>query len=306
MRWSWEALYGKAQRRWQVAQGFLPTDPEYAFQLSLCMEFLGRAALAKKSPALLADPQAGGGDSLIEALGLGTAELPRSIQAKTVWLRCERLVTGFSPDDRKFCESLAEKRNEEIHSGEAAYVNYSADSWQPRFFRASKILLASLERSLDDAFGPEPAAAAEAMIVGLGEDVAAAVAAAIATARGTWEALDDDTCKLLRERNSVIPLRHESEDTRVCPSCGERGVIGGLKSHISTPTFDDDTITVTRTFTPTRFACRCCQLKLAGHAQMKAAGLGMPYTEVDKTDVVEHYAERFEEHFDEGPDYGND
>ena len=93
----YEGLWSKAKVFVNRAMdpGPLRSFDEQVFWASTALELLGKAALAKVSPLLIADPQEEGRNLLIAAgLVEGDARF-KSVTAKTIFLRCER---AFSLD----------------------------------------------------------------------------------------------------------------------------------------------------------------------------------------------------------------
>lgn len=93
MLWTEELLFNKAKLYMQRANAEDTESPLYPFWASLSLEFLCRAALAKVHPALLADPREA--RNIFYACGLPIKGLAKSIQAKTVFLRCTEIIKNF-------------------------------------------------------------------------------------------------------------------------------------------------------------------------------------------------------------------
>ena len=72
---------------------------------SFALELLGKAALAKIHPALIADPR-GEGEAILYAFGVDTND-PKTIMANTVFKRVGKLVPGFTIEDQSSCLALA-------------------------------------------------------------------------------------------------------------------------------------------------------------------------------------------------------
>jgi hypothetical protein len=113
--------------------------PMFHLWASMSLELLGKAALASLHPTMVADPSSV--ESLIAALGLKHSTGARSIIAKTVYSRLRRLVPGFDGRAEELCLLLADRRNEELHSGGLPFVGVAPDSWVPGFWRVAILLL---------------------------------------------------------------------------------------------------------------------------------------------------------------------
>lgn len=102
-----EALYTKSQvyiRRGFKAQSDGDTE-EYQLWASLALELLGKAALAKVHPALVADPMHY--QSLFAACGRQVSPDVKTITAKTLFERLGHIDKAFDLRHQKFCEQIA-------------------------------------------------------------------------------------------------------------------------------------------------------------------------------------------------------
>jgi len=124
-----DALYAKSQlyiRRGLRAQADNDTE-EYQLWASLALELLGKAALAKVHPALVADPLHY--QSLFAACGRQLSPDIKTITAKTLFERLSHIDKSFDSRHQKFCEQMAIRRNSELHSGESPFSGMSAEAW---------------------------------------------------------------------------------------------------------------------------------------------------------------------------------
>ena len=116
-----EALWAKAKVFLNRA---MDPDPgrsfdEQALWASAALELLGKAALARVSPLLIAEPTEEGVNILI-ATGLieGTAEFT-SVSASTIFKRCQRAFRPFSAAD---AQKFADARNEYLHGSSIGFM----------------------------------------------------------------------------------------------------------------------------------------------------------------------------------------
>lgn len=123
---------------------------ERAFWATQALELLGKAALAKVSPVLIAEPNAEG-NHLLASVGLIESEGPfLTVQAKTVFIRCGR---AFRPFDSHKAQRLARQRNEYVHAGGMGAVIPSR-LWWPEYWRLASILVSAQDRTIEDLVGP--------------------------------------------------------------------------------------------------------------------------------------------------------
>ena|ERR1700674_1353063 len=115
MDWTSEALYGKARVYIQRAQNEKLDSPLFGFWMSLSLELLCRAALAKIHPVLLADPTKE--ENIQYVFGINPKKNPKSVQAKTVFARRSVFIPNFTDKMSVHCLIMADRRNSELHSG---------------------------------------------------------------------------------------------------------------------------------------------------------------------------------------------
>jgi hypothetical protein len=113
MDWEAESLYGKAKTFARRAHDGSIRSAAFGFWMSLSLELLSRAALAKVHPVLLADPREE--DNIHYAFGIIPKRPPRSIQSKAVFARCSVHVPGFTDKMSGHCLVLASSKLRTSH-----------------------------------------------------------------------------------------------------------------------------------------------------------------------------------------------
>ena len=159
-----DALYAKSQvyiRRGLRAQADKDTE-EYQLWASLALELLGKAALAKVHPALVADPTHY--QSLFAACGRQLSPDIKTITAKTLFERLSHIEKDFDFRHQKFCEQMALRRNAELHSGESPFSGMSAEAWEREFWGSIEIILGMQNETLESWLGAEDSKAAAKII----------------------------------------------------------------------------------------------------------------------------------------------
>src|SRR5690606_14137761 len=106
---------------------------------ALALELLGKSALAHVHPTLVADPTKF--NSLLAACGRLDTDDVRSIAAKTVYERLRVLSKSYDQRAADFCMLMANRRNEELHSGSSPTTDLKPDAWVPEFWRIAEIIL---------------------------------------------------------------------------------------------------------------------------------------------------------------------
>jgi hypothetical protein len=135
---------------------------DFCLWCAASLELLGKAMLAGIHPSLVADPQ--DADSLFVACGKPLTNDPRTIIAKTVFLRLQKLSARFGKTEVDACMLLMQRRNAHLHSGDLPYANLIPDSWAPRFWELSQLILEIGNKTLEDWVGAVEAARAIALI----------------------------------------------------------------------------------------------------------------------------------------------
>lgn len=166
MNWSEDLFWNKATLYMARASSEQREGPLFAFWSILGLELLARAALAKVHPVLLADPLEGG-DTIFYALGYGATKPPKSIPIRTVLARCQRVVPDFTKTEVDLCITWVNRRNEEVHTGAAAFEGWSTGLWLAEFYRICSLLVRFQGKELADLFGDEEGNGAKVMIGGL-------------------------------------------------------------------------------------------------------------------------------------------
>lgn len=280
---------------------------EFQLWASLSLEIVGKAALAKIHPALVADPQ--NADSLFAACGRPLSASVKTITATTVFSRLKRLSRKFDDKTERFCLAMAERRNAELHSGEAPFAAFLPDAWLPKFWETCSTILEIQDRALDDWLGAAEADAARQII---GKAITAlehAVSARIGAANTAFAAkYSHEALTAL----TVIPwpfgrpaLHGDFEEEHACPGCSLRGVLAYefiAEELLDPEPYEGPTeeaveeVWLDRVkvfYAAKQFACPACELQLNGQDELAAAKLPLD------TDDIEEREPEWE------PDYGN-
>ena len=164
MNWTKDALFSKAKLFIAKATKEDKDSPYYGIFSALALELLARAALANIHPTLLADADANQKNILYALNRMESSVKPKSIMTKQVIALCGSLIPGFNSDLQKLALSMTERRNEELHSGGAAFQEYNQDKWIGNFYKACKILTESMGETLGSFLGEQRADEVEILI----------------------------------------------------------------------------------------------------------------------------------------------
>ena len=292
MSWNRDPLWAKARLFFQHAFNAQRDDPTFGLWCSLGLELLARATLASVSPTLLAQPDTDQRNLLHVVHKESELQFPKSIAATLVFELCKRMFPVFSDEDRKLALALLNRRNEELHSGAAAFEEYRSSQWLVGFYHACRSLTIVLGESLRDLFGEEEAMFAEEMLAENRANVKKEVLGAIAANKRVFEAKQPD--ERLAAKVKAEELGQELSTQRhhrvTCPACGCTATVQGRafgKEHVTHE--ESGQIVVKQAVSPTEFSCSACGLTLASYAQLETAGLGDPYTRKTTYSAEEYY-----------------
>lgn len=307
LEWSSDTLWTKAKLFSEQAFSVDPRGELFPLLASLALEALGKAALSKIHPALIADPR-GEGQNVLYAFGVPTKE-PRTIVAKTVFSRLPLLVPGFTEDDAKACLLMAERRNRQIHTGEMAYADHKSGVWLPDYYRVVSILVEFMGRELEDFLGKSGAAEARETNVREDQRITSLVIKRIAACKQSIASLTD--AELDARRKNAEPKRDWAVSeaglwtkAHPCPACGSKGSL--TVKHVSDRPAEivDSSIYVDSIYSPRGFSCGICSLLVLGVPELRVAGLADQIVDSSENDPVEYFDIDLSPSRDD--DYGNE
>jgi len=280
MSWEQDPLWAKARLFFERAFEQSRDDPAFGLWCSLGLEVLARAALASISPTLLAEPDREH-KYLLHALGRGSERTPRkSIGTAQALSLCHSLFPEFAMEDLTTALALVNRRNEELHSGAAAFEAYPPNQWLTGLYKACQALSTAMGETLETLFGEEEATVANEILAEDRTNTKERVQKRIASHRSVFETKspdDQEHAKMEAEKRGEA-LAFEGHHRVSCPACSAIATVQGKafgKEHMSD---EDGDIVVRQAVTPTSFSCSACGLKLEGYAELEAAELGGHYT----------------------------
>lgn len=309
---SHEALLGKARLYFGRALAAKALREEDTYQLwgVIGLELLAKASLSRIHPSLVVE--AANTNSMLEANGIATGTAVRTIDAQVAFARLKHTVPHFGTPIFKACETLAGRRNAELHSGQAAFVGLSLAAWEGDLWSAVQLILESIDLDLDSWLGKD-AKEPKSLLEHLHHVKAEAAKQRIEHAKAMFD--EDESGKkrskrdkeLLREASINLNWFQQTERFRyfwkthrreTCPACESLGFVAGDKIFEETADDQDDAEPgyemVDVQYSLEEFLCPTCGLHLDGTDAMRAAGFD---------EFLEDQEEREIEY---EPDYGND
>ena len=293
MNWSKDALLAKAKVFFGKACGEDMDSTYFGMYNALGLELLSRAALAKFSPALLADPSST--ENLLYALGLkDVGGKQKSIMMNRVIALCAELIPDFNKDLQQVVTLMTERRNEELHTGGGGFAEYDVDKWLAGFYKACQVLGASMGETLETMFGREVATEAKKIMEQDSENIKKEVLDKISRRKKTYledmEMRPDEMNELLTfSKTTVMRKTHEGYHKVECPCCGNDAIVYGKESITSHDAIEDDVVVVKKDVMASSFQCEVCKLRLTSYAELKVAGLPLHYTNTYYYDPTEYF-----------------
>ncbi len=302
-----EALEGKSKAYIQRAlrckdEGDLD---QYQLWASLALELQGKAALATIHPSLIVDP--GHYKSLFVAAGINISCDIKTIGANTLFERLGHLSPEFDENVKKFCSAISQRRNAELHSGEAPFQVMKLDAWECQYWHAAQLILKISGTSLDAWLGADRAKAPKAIVRQAKEATHAAVQAKIQYAAenfGKWKKairgkmLAEAEGKNAYQYQGLFSCSGDADWATKCPACNGKAFMTGMQyeEEIVETASDLDGLweIVEKSFYAEEFHCPVCKLHLRSEAEIEAAKLTAEHTEMEEREA------EYE------PEYGND
>lgn len=252
---------------------------EQAFWAAAGFELLGKAALAKVSPILIANPNPDG-HSLLVASGLLEADDKFfTIPANALWSRCRR---AFKPFNEAEAAHISAVRNEYLHAGTVGKEG-NPETWWPRYWSQASVLVSHLDREIDDLVGNGRALIVAAYLDMNRENVKRRLDALLERAR-TRLALHQSgalSATLVRAWEAFMPASLAHAISAPCPACGAVGTLSGdevLESradqtvvHYRDQEYVD--VAIWDSIGSEIFSCDRCHLELSDFDLLEAAGL---------------------------------
>ncbi|MGA5124386.1 hypothetical protein ACPCAG_13900 [Streptomyces pseudogriseolus] len=285
---------------------------EQALWAALALELLAKAALARVSPLLIAEPNEDGTNLLI-ASGLVKGEARfTSVRAKTLMARCHK---AFKPFDQSEAMKIINGRNEYLHSSGAGFMAIPPHAWWPRYWAQAAILVTALDRDIDELVGSDREPTVTKHLEQNAKNIEQRTEALIERAKQRRQQWLDGTlpARVAAEWKSgqYLSASMAHSEAATCPACETAGLLEGeevVNSEIHYPPgggyrLDEesdshylDDVSVTLTVAADYFSCHGCQLVLNSWELIRQAGLD---TEFDVEGDVDEYV-------GQEPEYGND
>ena len=291
MSWERDPLWAKSKLFFEYAFDCPREDPRFGLWCARGLELLSRAAIASVSPTLLAEPD-GEHKHLLHALNRGSERVPRrSIASSKVLSLCQTLFPNFTPDDQQAANALVNRRNDELHTGAAAFAEYTTQQWIAGFYRSCRSLCEALGESLESLFGADEANVAEQVLSKTENEVKQRVASSIAAYKKVFEGLTEPKREAATKAaaDAADMLAYQRHHQVTCPACGSKATVQGTPFGRENITNDEDGIVIKQAVVPHSFSCIACNLKLDGYPELNTANLGDQYTRKTTYTPDEYY-----------------
>lgn len=237
------------------------------------LELLGKAALSKINPLLVADPSDDGKSLLIAAGASSDHGGFKTIPAKAVFSRCARAFPAFN---EKEAGRIAGNRNDELHSGSAPFSDLHEESWWERFWAQASILIAAQGEAIESFVGNDRAPAVEALLAKNAENLQRRVEVTVQRAKQRFaQIVTPPTGGARHLLGLAIGSDYEFATEQECPACESPGELMGDFVGSSEIAYDSDDGSAVEFLVvyAEEFLCRYCGLHLEGPETLKAAAL---------------------------------
>lgn len=280
MSWEREPLFTKSKLFFEKSFEEDKESPFFGLWCAMGLELLARSALAHISPTLLAEPDPSH-QNLLHALNLKSSKGKRkSLMTAQVLSLCQHLITDFTEYHFKVSSAIINQRNEEVHTGSAAFEDYPTSQWIAGFYKCCKILSEFQGESLNSLLGDEIEKEANIILSEVEEEVIGKTKSLIAAHKKVFDNKldgDQERLKIDAQKNSD-KLAYRGYHRVNCPACGSTATVIGEpygKEHVDTK---QNEIIVRQSILPTRFQCDACELKINGYSALNAAEISNHYT----------------------------
>ena len=273
---------------------------EQSLWAALSLELLAKAALARVSPLLIAEPTEDGTNLLI-ASGLLEGEARfTSLKAKTLFTRCQK---AFRPFNLAEASIITNARNEYLHGSGLGFTAIPQHAWWPRFWAQATVLIVALDKDIEDFVGFDRQDIVTKHLEQNAKNVEHRTETLIERAKQ----------RLSQYRSGALPAKVAAEwksgydlgagllysTVATCPACGDDGVLEGdsildTETHWEQNSETDADLIVTHTIGSDYFSCETCHLVLDGYEYIEQAGLPIDFSA--EGDPAEYYE----------AEYGND
>ena len=280
MSWDKDSLWAKSKLYFERSFEVDRTDDVFGLWCAMGLELLSRSTIASFSPVLLAEPDKEQ-RHVLSALGLGSSTAQRkSIATSQVLRLCKELIPQFTDDELSISLALAGRRNEELHSGTAAFVEYKHQKWIGGFYKCCKVLAEAQGESLTSLLGEEEALTAEKIIEEVNTEVTSKVKSKIAAFAKVFGEKDPDEQSALKQESETQGevLSHHQHHRVECPACKCVATVQGDTYGREQIENKDDEVIVRQSVIPTKFSCKSCGLRLNGYAELMAANVADHFT----------------------------
>lgn len=277
------------------------TFDERALWASLSLELLGKAALSRASPLLIATPSEDG-KNVLAAAGLTDDRATfKTIAASTVFKRCG---LAFKPFNDQAAARIAEDRNSYLHSAPTSFTPMPETAWWPRFWALAHILVNACDRDLEQFVGEARVPTVQAALAQNQRNVEERFHMVIERAKQRLARYEAGEMRGSErrdwERSSDLTIGLAYATAEVCPACGENeGTLEGEdvisdELRYERISEDDYDVRLDLEIAAAYFSCANCRCVLDSVELLQVAELPESFEAIgDPSDFYE-------------PDYGND
>lgn len=258
---------------------------ENALWASLAIELLGKAALAKINPLLIAEPVTDDGKSMLIAAGInGDQSGFRSIPVKAVFARCAK---AFPPFSDRHAMQFAHDRNAYLHSASGFNARFPEDVWWSRFWSQATLLLSAQDKKIEDLVGSSQVKKVEGYLAKNKVFIKELVQSLMERAGQRIQLIENNavSARVAAEiqAGSKLLWGSEYETNTGCPVCANpNATLGGNAEEDSDVVYDEDGPTVWLTIGSDLFFCDRCGLQLDNYQYIAETSIPTSFDVIDE------------------------
>lgn len=292
-----DALWGKARLflNWAMDDYPARSFDERALWASLALELLAKAALARISPLLIAEPTGDDGHSMLSAAGLIQSDRVTTVRAKAVMARCAKAFPPFSDVE---AAKILMHRNEYLHGGSPRFSSLPEHVFWPRYWAQATTLVEAMDRDLSSLLGAR-ASIVEVHLAQNQKNLNSRYASLVKAAERRLELRSSDQTSVGLHRTLAPKVEVTMSSDHIgyaeCPVCDETGILEGSEVLEENYTSDGEDAWLDLVIGASYFSCSNCQLALDGLELLEMAKLETSFTV--EGDPSDYYGES--EYFNE-------
>lgn len=289
--WSKVGYIEKFKYYWVKANSSSRSSGEFGLYLSFCCEFIVRAALVHRNPALNANIDDA---SVMYASGLPSIGKEKTINFNVAIGRLKLLLPQVSEDHMKALILMSSFRNNELHTDKRGFLDDQLDAVWPNILAVFVEISEFILEDLDELIGKRDADQAKLILKNFNKKKVKRISDLISIEKERFFSLSSDEIDIIRNKNNINSDYFSVNKGQYfwaskCPACANIGLLYGHSIGHSEPFLEMEEIVQEIRVQPDGFECKCCGFKVKGLDEVLAAKFRHEYSHNDSLDPVEFH-----------------